>query len=166
MANNLDHNYKKAIVDLYGKGFNTLIETGTYYGEMVQANIDKFDRIISIELSQKLYTKAVQKFKSHKNVELYLGDSADLLPQILKSLKEPAVFWLDGHYSGGVTVKGKKETPIREELYHILKHPLRHVILIDDARCFGKGDYPTLEEIQAVKGKYSYELKHDIIRLI
>jgi len=161
----MNHDYKKQVVSSYGSGVRVLIETGTYYGEMVEAQMDNFDRIISIELSERLYKKAVDKFRGVKNVVILNGDSGKLLPSIVKTLHEPVIFWLDGHYSGGVTAKGSKETPIREELACILNHHIKHVILIDDARCFGKGDYPTLEEIQAVKGKYSYELKHDIIRL-
>ena len=48
------------------------------------------------------------------------------------------MFWLDGHYSGKGTAKGKKETPILEELKTIFDtNDLRYVILIDDARHFG-----------------------------
>lgn len=166
MADNMSHDYKEAVVEFFRKttGYETLIETGTYYGDMVWANISKFDRIVSIELSAKLYRKAVERFRGC-NVELHHGDSTDILPEIMKTLEAPAIFWLDGHYSKGVTARGKKDTPIREELSCILSHHLKHVILIDDARCFGQGDYPTLEEIKQMAVNYEYTLIHDIIRL-
>jgi hypothetical protein len=67
----------------------------------------------------------------------------------MKKLDQPALFWLDGHYSSGETAKGDKDTPIYEELKHILNFPGQgHVIVIDDARCFGNApDYPDIEEL-------------------
>lgn len=44
-------------------GFSTLVETGTYYGDMIYAQLDNFSRIYSIELSERLYRKAKRRFK-------------------------------------------------------------------------------------------------------
>lgn len=151
-------------------GFTTLVETGTYLGEMVEAQKSKFKKIISIELSSDLYKKAVRRFKNDANVVIVQGDSGKVLPEILPKLDESAIFWLDGHYSAGITAKGEKECPIFEELNAILSsNKLDHTLLIDDARLFiGKGDYPTIasltEFIQNRNGKYQVEVKHDIIR--
>ena len=115
-----------------------LVETGTYLGDMIQAMRPHFDQIYSIELSDALFEKARQRFESAKNVNLVHGDSGIQLPNVLKELKQPALFWLDGHYSEGFTAKGDKETPIYDELNWIVSVPeRRHVIIIDDARCFG-----------------------------
>jgi hypothetical protein len=66
------------------------------------------------------------------------------------SLVEPALFWLDGHYSGGVTARGESDTPIYAELVHVLGSSHKNVIVIDDARCFGSGaKYPTIEALTA-----------------
>src|SRR5208283_2124357 len=50
------HAAKRRILAAYASAFDTgtLIETGTYAGEMVWAMMDRFDRIISIELSEPL----------------------------------------------------------------------------------------------------------------
>ena len=64
MANNMNHDYKKQVLSSYGSGIRVLIETGTYYGEMVEAQMGNFDRIISIELSERLYKKAIDKFRA------------------------------------------------------------------------------------------------------
>ena len=57
-------------------------------------------------------------------------------------LEEPTLFWLDGHYSGGVTARGSKETPILDEVDKILStKESRHVLIVDDARCFGTDPY-------------------------
>lgn len=81
-----------------------------------------------------------------------------MLNQIVEKLGEPAIFWLDGHYSGGITSLGKKETPILEELRIICQKDLSHVILIDDDRFFnGTEGYPTLEEMK----KYISRIRPD-----
>ena len=93
-----------------------------------------------------------------------------VLPQILTTLHGPALFWLDGHYSGGVTEKGEADTPISIELQAILESGIKgHIVLIDDARCFdGTSDYPFIEDLLAVvrrNANYRIEISADIIRL-
>ena len=150
--------------------YNILVETGTYLGEMVAAQRKNFNTIYSIELGVALYKKAKAKFKNNKNVIILQGDSGKVLPHVLSEINEPAIFWLDGHYSAGITAKGDKECPIFEELDAIFhSRKFNHIILIDDARCFtGVGDYPTIEKLtEYVKEKqenYQVEVKHDIIR--
>lgn len=144
-----------------------LIETGTYYGDMVAAQLGNFERIISIELSDKLYKKAVERFKGVENVTLLHGDSGKLLPAIVKTLHEPATFWLDGHYSRGVTARGDKDTPVKDELKAILNHHIRHKILMDDARHYtGDNDYPTIDEIKKAAKDYTVTVDNDIIYLL
>jgi hypothetical protein len=100
-----------------------------------------------------------------------LGNSSKVLPKIIKEIEEPCLFWLDAHYSEGITVKGDKETPIMEELNHIFSHSIKdHVILIDDARCFtGINDYPSIEELKHFVlnkfPKHRFNVKDDIIRI-
>jgi hypothetical protein len=131
-------------------GLEVLVETGTYYGDMIQAMKDDFCQIYSIELSPELYRNAKKRFEGNKAITLIQGDSGIELGKILAVLNQPALFWLDGHYSAGVTAKGTKDTPIYEELTHILDAPeRRHVILIDDARCFESDPaYPSIEELK------------------
>lgn len=127
-----------------------LVETGTYLGEMIEAMAPHFDRIYSIELSDLLHAKAKRRFKNRDNIYLIHGDSGKELKNLLAVLKQPAVFWLDGHYSAGITAKGEKDTPIYEELEHIFNaKDLGHVIIIDDARCFGPDPgYPSLDDVK------------------
>lgn len=163
----------QAIADYQQKyQYKTLIETGTFLGDMVEAQKQRFHNIISIELGYDLYMKAKRRFKNDLNVTIVQGDSGKILPNILVDINEPAIFWLDGHYSAGITAKGDKECPIFEELDSIFSHKkLDHILLIDDARCFvGEGDYPTIEEltdyIQEKNEFYHVEVKHDIIRCV
>jgi hypothetical protein len=147
------------------------IETGTYQGDMVNAAKDAFQMIYSIELDQALFERARERFSGDEHIAILQGDSAQVLPEILEKITQPALFWLDGHYSGGETALGNLQTPVLAELKHILQHPVPgHVILIDDARCFvGVGDYPTLgalkKFIDTLKPGLQFEVQHDIIRV-
>lgn len=166
------HELKQQVIKDYQQkyGYNILIETGTYLGDMVEAQRRNFKHVFSIELSLDLWRNAVNKFKDSKNITILQGDSSKVLNNITSKLNEPAIFWLDGHYSAGITAKGDKECPILEEIDAIFTYKkLNHVILIDDARCFiGEGDYPTIEfltnYIKLKQPFYSFVVKDDIIR--
>jgi hypothetical protein len=79
---------------------------------------------------------------------------------------------LDGHYSAGNTARGALETPVSSEIDAILKHTVRHhVILIDDARNFdGTHDYPLLDQfrrsILAARPTAKFAVADDIIRIV
>lgn len=153
-------------------GYNILVETGTFMGDMVQAQKERFKKIISIELSEQLFEKAKARFRDDAGITIVQGDSGKVLPAILKDIDEPVLFWLDGHYSAGATAKGDKECPIYEEIDAIFSaKKLDHAILIDDARLFiGEGDYPAIDALtEYVKSKnenYQVEVKHDVIRYV
>src|SRR3569832_2297469 len=167
------HVIKEELIRDYAKNFNTqiLIETGTYLGDMVHAMKKSFSRIISFELDQTLAAQAQQRFANDNHIEIVQGDSGKLLGDYLATINEPCLFWLDGHYSGGITARGTLETPIKNELTAILKHPVNgHVILIDDARCFtGENDYPTLDELKTFVAEHNvnhkFSVEHDVIRI-
>ncbi len=167
--------YKRLVVQDYAKRNDCvqLIETGTYLGGMVEAQLNKFDNIASIELSNELFQKAVQKFKGIESVHLYCGDSGNLIGEVIEKENafEKTLFWLDGHYSGGETACGEDESPIMKELGSISKKCRNGVILIDDARCFvGKGGYPTIEQLKSYMESIfiikSWENETDIIRCV
>lgn len=163
--------YKERVVSQYGKRFGTsiLFESGTFRGDMVYASKNQFKRIITIELFDYYYKNAVKLFKNDKHIEIYFGDSGKEIKKIIKTINKPTLFWLDAHFVGPGTAKGKLNTPIMNELKTILKHKIKsHVILIDDAGYFsGKNDYPTIQKLKNLlkKTKYNLEVKNDIIRI-
>jgi hypothetical protein len=167
------HRFKRRIVKAYAERYRTrvLIETGTYTGAMVLSMRHEFRRIVSIEVDPSLHAEAANRVRRWSNIEILLGDSEVILPRVLASLNEPALFWLDGHYSGGITSKGRLNTPIVHELQSVLSHPVAaHVILIDDAREFnGRGDYPTLEAVRALalshRPQSAVDVHDDVIRI-
>jgi len=166
------HIVKQMAIEEYLRKFHTeiLVETGTYLGDMVEAQRDHFKKIYSIELSKKLFNRAQKRFKKNLHIKILHGDSGIVLNKLMNEIDKPALFWLDGHYSEGITAKGEKECPVPEELKAILKSSLPHIILIDDAQLFnGTHDYPTVEQIEEIirsnNRKYLVEIKDDIIRL-
>jgi hypothetical protein len=143
---------KQRAVREFGRrfGLRVLVETGTYMGEMLAATAAHFDHLHSIELSEMLHRKAVERFRNQPYIRLHQGDSTSMLPSVLTELRAPSLFWLDAHYSGGVTAMGDAETPIMFELECIFRRGCdQDVVLIDDARCFdGTSGYPTLDELR------------------
>jgi hypothetical protein len=167
------HVVKEHLIRDYAGTFNTgiLIETGTYLGDMVYAMRKSFSKILSFELDQSLYEQARRRFAADRHIEIIHGDSGQLLPQYLTNINERCLFWLDGHYSGGITARGELDTPIKRELEHIFAHAISdHVILIDDARCFtGQNDYPTLDELRELVSErtqgWQFSVEDDVVRI-
>ena len=151
-------------------GLKTLVETGTYYGDMIEAMNRRFSRIYSIELNRELCEKAAHRFQRDRHVRIIQGNSGIELGKLIGQLDQPALFYLDGHYSGGTTARGDRDTPIYEELAHIFDHDARHVIVIDDARCFGTDPgYPALQDlrefIRSKRPNAHIEIEDDSIRI-
>ena len=145
------HKIKQSNISQTDKKYDLkiLVETGTYRGDMVYAQLKNFETIYSIELDKSLWEKAVIRFENCKNVQILNGDSGKVLSQVVPKLDAQTLFWLDGHYSGGITAKGELNCPIFEELSNIFNSSLYHYIIIDDARLFiGLEDYPTIEELK------------------
>lgn len=140
-------------------------------GEMIAAVLNFFPKIISIECDQILAERAKNKFSSNPHIKILQGDSGVLLRSVIAEITEPCLFWLDAHYSGGVTSKSDLETPIAKELKVLLDHPCAdHVILIDDAREFtGQNNYPSLDEVRMLivskRPDWVMQVDDDIIRI-
>lgn len=106
------------------KGSQMFYETGVWYGETINGLKAHFARLVSIEISEQIAELARQRFKDDLNVEILTGDSAALLPSVLQTRDRaiPAIFWLDGHFSGSrfETAKADMDTPILTELDLVL----------------------------------------------
>jgi len=124
-----------------------LVETGTYTGETAWAFRREFDRIETIELEPTLARLARVRFGTTPNVNVHEGDSAAVLPQILESLTEPGLFWLDAHPCTDRAVRGTA-IPLLAEVAAIAAHAVAgHAILIDDLRLMGSSGYPPVDEL-------------------
>lgn len=125
------------------------VETGTLMGDMIEGVKEDFEALFSIELSSELYQKACRRFAGDTKITLIEGDSGIEMYKLVAKIDKPALFWLDGHYSGGFTARGEKDTPVLNELKAIFSmKENRHVVVIDDARYFGTDpEYPSLEKV-------------------
>ncbi|HSZ64068.1 MAG TPA: hypothetical protein VK828_19880 [Terriglobales bacterium] len=164
------HLLKQKVVREYGEEFalKTLVETGTYYGEMVAAMKGHFDRIYSIEFVPELAERATRKFARDRHVRIFSGDSRTVMPEVLALLSSPALFWLDAGYYGWVGKQGDQQR-LSAELEMILSHPYPHVILLDDARGLtGRDGIPSVADVKSyVESKFpkrTVEVKYDIMR--
>lgn len=147
------------------------VETGTAGGDTCDLLADQFDYLYTIEIVPSLYESSKKRLSKHPNVECLFGDSTTVLPELLRNINRPCLFWLDGHFCGSLEARGPKDTPVKEEVEIILATGLPHLILIDDARLFGVDPaYPTVEWVrdfstsQAIHYKFSYA--DDVMRIV
>lgn len=110
------------------------IETGTYKGDTAAWASEHFSRVQTMDLSRELYDQAVRRHAQKKNIKFIFGDSRVELAKVVPLLEGPAIFWLDGHWSGGATYGENDECPLMRELELIHQSPHDHFLFIDDAR--------------------------------
>jgi hypothetical protein len=166
------HLVKQRAVHEYAEryGLHTLVETGTYYGEMVAAMRRRFDHIYSVEFDSALAHRAQKKFSRWPHIHILEGDSQRVVPELLQPLDQPALFWLDAGYYGWAGLQGNKQR-LTSELEAVLGHRIpNHVILMDDARGLnGQNGAPTVEQLkQRIEAEFTgrcVEVKHDILRI-
>jgi len=163
------HKRKRILAIAKRYSCSSFIETGTFYGQMINAVKDQFDKVLSVELFEPLYYLNKAAFTNVPHILLYHGDSTLELTNMLKAVSGRILFWLDGHYSGDGTACGSVESPIFSEL-ELIKNDSRkdHCILIDDARLFmGQGGYPTIEstrnKLLEINHNYEIIVEHDCI---
>ena len=156
---------KQELILRYQKkyGFKTLVETGTFEGNMINATKGVFREVYSIEMVDEFYKNAVERFKDDANVHLLNGNSGDLISRVLSKISDSVLFWLDAH--DGL------QSPVMKELQVIFSFCYDdHLILIDDMRNFDhRSGYPNIKSIEDfVKGKWPccrIEICDDIMRI-
>lgn len=157
-------------------GREVWIETGTYSGSTTRKLLRFSKKVITIEPSAELHREALRRLRKFKKVELIHGLSEAHLDAVTASLARNGAkdisFWLDGHYSGGITVRGESDTPIVHELETIARY--RGVftsisVFIDDVRCFNPSvdefrTYPNLSFLTtwSESNRLFWTIEHDI----
>lgn len=135
-------------------GLTTFVEGGTYRGGTAKWASDNFDAVFTIENSAEMYAIAQRNLSGIPNIAMLHGDTRKHLPTIVAQ-HDNLIYWLDAHWSGGLTYGESDECPILDELAIIFNSQRNHVILIDDARLFlapppsphQRKNWPTLLEI-------------------
>jgi len=128
--------------------------------------------VYSIEPEPTLFSKAAQKFRYTSNVKIIKGLSEDVFPTLLPTISGDICFWLDGHYSSGITFKGPRDTSIIDELAVIgqsIAQMGKVVVMVDDVRCFDPRNpefsaYPPVDVLMdwAKKHNLIWHIEHDI----
>ena len=118
--------------------YKTFIETGTYQAETAVAMSKHFNLVHTIEIDNRLVLNAKSKY-GNLPIVFHNGDSVEVFKELLPSIKEPSVFWLDGHWSAGYDAgKGPKDCPLLDELELIVTlFNSNTLVIIDDCRLFG-----------------------------
>jgi hypothetical protein len=166
------HFVKQAVVIRNGIRNATWIETGTYLGQTTEVLSKLGSDVYSIEPEPQLFANALKLFENTKNIHLLNGTSEQIFPDLLSKIHGDVNFWLDGHYSAGITFKGSQDTPILDELKNIsinLNHFNKVCVLVDDVRCFNPNlpeysDYPNLDVLVdwARENEFNWHIEHDI----
>lgn len=148
------------------------IETGTYLGATTEFLAAAGGRVITIEPEPKLFNAAVERLRGFPNVTVLNGTSESCLPEAIASVNGNIAFWLDGHYSEGITFQGVRDTPIIFELDAISSNISRLgkvSVLVDDVRCFrtrhsGYANYPLVTYLidWANNNDFDWSIEHDI----
>ena len=130
----------------------TMVETGTYIGASSYLFSGVFNSVHTIEADPFLHSASSTLFSTlgSRNIHSHGGDSGAVLPVLARNLTEKTIFFLDGHYSGGITSKQYGFCPLMAELTGIFSSNLDSVIIIDDARDMGNPQYPSLREIMSI----------------
>jgi rRNA maturation protein Rpf1 len=79
------------------------VETGTFQGNTAYWASRNFENVITVEFSEVIYKQVTEKYRDVSNIKFCFGHSTAQLAEIVPSLKSPAIFWLDAHWSGGST---------------------------------------------------------------
>ena len=154
------------------------VETGTFTGETTVWASTHFSTVHTIERAEGLYNEHYERLRQLPGVTPHLGDSREILPGILEQIGDANIlFWLDGHWSGGVTAGEGDECPLMGELQSLAGSE-GDIILIDDARLFlsappaphQASEWPTLTDIvhalDAAKGEVYMQIIDDIIIVV
>jgi hypothetical protein len=166
------HVIKQRAVLEYARRFDlhTLIETGTYYGEMVSATRRFFRTIYTVEFDKSLFDMASRRFAKHPHIHVIQGDSQIAIRKLLSTVDGPCLFWLDAGYYGWGDLVGDRNRLTRELEAILGHHIVGHVILMDDARGLnGKNGAPSLQvfvhSLQSTYPDRLFEVRHDILRI-
>lgn len=153
-----------------------VVETGTGAGWTADrvARSEHVERVVTIDNDLGVYQAAIAQFADRPKVQPILGDSPDVIRTLLPTLP-PAVWWLDAHRDRWWEGDPATVTPILDELFLILSRGQPDVVLIDDARLFGRAPgYPELDNVRGHVERigeplglaWSFTVAADVVRII
>ena len=136
------------------------VETGTFRGGTALWAARHFPHVITIEGSESIHRDVQSTLGALENVESLLGDSRQVLPDVLRRLNGEAIFWLDSHWCGVDSFGADDQCPLLDEVAALQHFAHASYVLIDDARLFlsppplpnRREQWPAIDEvIQALR---------------
>lgn len=129
------------------RGVQTVVETGTWMGGSARAMAGMAKQVVTIEFNPEFFSQAQGILAPLPNVKQYLGRSELLLPEILKTVTPPTLYYLDAHWPG--------DHPLPQEIDIIAEVDPSPVLVIHDMQV---PDRPGLKfDLQPNGCPYSFE---------
>lgn len=146
-------------------GKTLFVETGTFIGSGAYKIHSLFDNVWTVEADHQLHmaAKALFSAKEARNIVAMHGHSVHFLESFEQELANKAVFFVDAHYSTGITSKSYGTCPVVAEISTIVSRAPDALIVVDDVRTMdGRRGYPTLNEIlDSIPGGLDARIKFD-----
>jgi hypothetical protein len=118
------------------RNYPIFLETGTFRGETMYHMEPLFKELHTIEIKREFIDKVKSAYPGNK-ITFHHGDSAVVMNDVVKTLKDDTIFFLDGHYSSQDTGRGLYDCPLIQEISSIVKSFTHSgLIIIDDVRLF------------------------------
>jgi predicted O-methyltransferase YrrM len=129
---NSDHHIHREFARLAKEfGVQTIVETGTCVGNTTLGMAKMAPYVHTVEIAEKFWKVAEERFKDVPNITLHRGNSAEVLDRILPSVEPPVMFYLDAHWND--------YWPLLDEIRAAAKYGLRDsLIVIHDFQVPGK----------------------------
>ena len=103
----INNSFLYLLQDDYTK-YKCFIETGTLNGDTIFALEPYFNKLYTVEFSEKYYINTLKKYRGNK-INFLLGDSSIVFESLLTNITDKCIFFLDGHFSGGDTGQSNKD---------------------------------------------------------
>ena len=147
-------------------GCTDIIETGSFLGQSAYIFSGSFDSVHTIEADERLHKASASWIESQtasrSRVHCYCGNSSSILPSLEMIRQNRVLFFLDAHFSTGITSNKYGICPLIDELDSIFSYFDKPVLVIDDLRCMSSPGYPSIEDILArIPRGYIIEIMHD-----
>ena len=163
MSEHLGQGGKAAVLAEYFEKHKpaVVIETGVWEGWGSCFQFHNRAQVIAIEQNDESAERA-----RANGYNVLTGDSAYILPTLIRTLETPAMFWLDAHTVEWID--GYGSCPLLDELRTIREweHGPSSVVLVDDIRMMDDTGWPGLPAVLgACAGTWEHQILDDILRL-
>lgn len=160
-VNNLNNGYgpsidaARALALMDAWGLTAFVETGIWHGGTTLWAAQQFAFVYACDIDELWVAHARARLVEYPNVRITLGDSRRFLTDLMRTLNQPALIYLDAHYIADRHSAGNPvECPLLGELAALRTGMVKHVVVIDDARLIVGRDpdylyWPTMEEVRA-----------------